>query len=231
MWYADDDQSIGRDGDALVVAIKKIERLGNEIEFVALADANDSGDAQVGGRVVRPGEGVAAVTGQAVVEIVRVLVGIAGDSRVERPSAAIVDHGRNLPVVENVPEKFVPAMKRVRLGGKGRDQSLALICDAGSALGVGNVRILHRGGLPGHESVLAIVDGVSIGVGQSQIRSARDAAIDRERRSVVIARSRALEFVDRAQLRDRPSQRIDARRKRASRAIRVNCQVAKESTV
>src|ERR1019366_747110 len=148
----------GGDGDALIVAVEEIEGFGDEVEFVALTEAHGFGEAEVGGGVVGAGEGVAAVAGEAVVEVVAVLIGIAGDSGAEGASAAVVDHAGNLPVVKDVAEKFLATMKRVRLDGEGGDQALALVRDAGSALGAGHVGILHGGRLPGDEGVLAIVD-------------------------------------------------------------------------
>ena len=166
-----------------------------------------SGEAKVGGGVVGPGEGVAAVAGEPVVEVVAVLIGIAGDGGVEGASAAVIHDGGDFPVVEGVAEKFVAAMKRAGLGREGGDQAITLVGDAGSALGAGGVGILHGGGLSGDERVLAVVDGVGVGEGDAQVGSARDAAIDGERGSVVIAGRRALEFVDGAELRDGAAER------------------------
>jgi hypothetical protein len=67
------------------------------------------------------------------------------------------------------------------VSGKGGDQALALVGDAGSALGAGDIGILHGCGLSGDEGVLAVIDRVSIGVGEAQIASTGDAAIDREK--------------------------------------------------
>ena len=106
-------------------------------------------------------------------------------------------------------------MEGTGLGGEGRDQALALVGDAGSALGAGIIGILHGGGLAGDQGVLAIVDGVSIGVGEAKIGSAGDAAIDGESGSVVVAGGGALEFIDGAELGDRASERIDAGRQGA----------------
>src|SRR5450755_4306914 len=106
-------------------------------------------------------------------------------------------------------------MEEMRFGGEGDDQALALVGDAGSALGAGDVGILDGGGLSGDEGVLAVVDGVRVGIGEAQVGSAGDAAIDGERGSVVVARGGALEFVDGAELRDRAAQRVDAGRRGA----------------
>ena len=209
------DQAVGGDGDALVVAIQEIEGFGDEVEFVALAEAHEFGEAEVGGGVVGAGEGVAGVAGETVVEVVAVLVGVAGDGGVEGASAAVVDDAGNFPVVEDVAKKWLAAMKRVGLGGDGGDQALALIGDARSALGTGVVGILDGRGLVGDQGVLAIVDGMGIGVREAEISSAGDAAIDGERGSVVVAGGGALEFVDGAELRDGAAERVDARREGA----------------
>ena len=107
----------------------------------------------------------------------------------------------------------------MRLGGEGGDQAVALVGDAGSALGAGDVGILHGGGLSGDQGVLTIVNGVGVGEGDAQVGAAGHAAIDRERGSVVITGRRALEFVDGSELRDGPSERIDARRKWAGQRL------------
>src|SRR2546421_259095 len=84
------------------------------------------------------------------------MVGVAGDGGVDETSAAEVDDSGELPVVEKSAEKFVSAMKGTRFGGEGGDQAMALIGYTGAALGGGHVRILHGGGLAGHESVLTV---------------------------------------------------------------------------
>jgi uncharacterized membrane protein len=73
-----------------------------------------------------------------------------------------------------VAEKFLATMKRVRLGGDGGDQALALVGDAGATLGAWVIGIFDRGGLAGDESVLAIVDGARVGRrGARKIRERR----------------------------------------------------------
>ncbi len=95
------------------------------------------------------------------------------------------------------------------------DEAVALVGHAGATLGVRVVGILHRGGRAGDQSILAIVDGVGISVGEAQIRAVGQAAVDGEGCAVVNAGRGALKFVNGAQLRDRSAERIDARRKRA----------------
>ncbi len=56
--------------DPLVVAVEQVERFGDKVEFVALAEAQGSGEAKVGRRIVGAGECVAAVAGEPVVEVV-----------------------------------------------------------------------------------------------------------------------------------------------------------------
>ena len=68
--------------------------------------------------------------------------------------------------------------------------------------------------MTGDQGILAIVDGLSVGVGEAQVGSAGNAASDGEGGSLVIARSGALKLVDGAELRDGPAKRIDARRPR-----------------
>ena len=50
------------DDDPLVVTIEGVEGLGDCVQFETRAEKKSAGNAQIGGGVVRPGEGVAAVT-------------------------------------------------------------------------------------------------------------------------------------------------------------------------
>jgi hypothetical protein len=104
------------------------------------------------------------------------------------------------------------AVKGPRLGGECHNHAMPLVGDAGSALGRRIVGILHGRRLAGDKVVFSVVDRAGIGIGEPQISPASGAAIERERRTVVVAGGGALEFVDGAQLGDGPSQRIDARR-------------------
>ena len=90
------DHAVGGDGDPLVVAVEEIERLGNKVEFVAFAEPQAAGDAEVSRSLVWAGEGVTARAGETLVEVVRVLIGIAGDGGVEGASTAgKLPRGRN----------------------------------------------------------------------------------------------------------------------------------------
>jgi len=120
-----------------------------------------------------------------------------------------------------VPKKFLAAVKGTRLGGKSGDEALALVGDAGTALGVGLVGILDGGGCAGDESVLTIVDGVSVGVREAQISSTSHAAVDGESGAIVEAGGGTLELVDGAELRDGAAERIDARWKGAGERTSV----------
>ena len=214
------DHAVRRNGDALVVTVEEIERFDDQIELIALVEPQCPGEAGVGSGVVGSGKSIAAVAGETIVEAIRVLVRIAGDGCVEGPSATVVDYARNFPVIEDVAEQFVAAMKRVRCSGECCDETLALVSYAGSALGAGHVRILDGGRLPGDESILAVIDGMSVGVRESKVRAASYSPVQGERSSVVIAGGGALEFVDGAELRDGTSERIDAGREGAGQGAR-----------
>jgi hypothetical protein len=69
-----------------------------------------------------------------------------------------------------VVEKFVGAMEEARLGRKPGDQAMALVGHAGTALGGGEIGILHCGRLTGNQGVLSVVDGMGIGVGKAQVK-------------------------------------------------------------
>jgi len=161
--------------------------------------------AEVGRGVVGSGEGVAAIAGKAVVAVVAVLVGVAGDGRVDGASTAGGDDAGNFPVVEDLAEEYVLAVEGTRFDGKSGHEALALVGDAGSALTIGVVGILHRGGRAGDEGVLTVVDGAGVGVGETEICAARHPAVHGEGCAVVDAASGALEFIDSAELGDGPS--------------------------
>jgi hypothetical protein len=74
------------------VAVEKVEGLGDEIQFLALREVDFANEAEVGSGMVGSGEIVAAIAGKTVVEAVAILVGIAGNCGVDRPSAADVQH-------------------------------------------------------------------------------------------------------------------------------------------
>src|SRR5262249_12857853 len=146
------------------------------------------------------GESIAAIARKAIVQGVVVLIGIARNRGVNGPSGAVIHDGREFPIVKEASQNFVAAMEQSRLGRERGNQSMALVGDAWSPLGAWDVRVLHGGGLPRDESVLAIVDRVRVSVGKAHVNAARHAAIQRKRSSRVVAGSGALEFVDGAEL-------------------------------
>src|ERR1700734_251545 len=56
-------EAVGGYGDALVVAVEEVERVGREFEPVAVAHVDFADQAQVGGGVIGSSESVAAVAG------------------------------------------------------------------------------------------------------------------------------------------------------------------------
>src|SRR2546430_6821504 len=109
-------------------------------------------------------------------------------------------------------------MKRTRLSRKARDQPMALIGDARSALSSRIKGILNCRRLTGDERILAIIYRPGISVGHTYINTACYPPINRKRCTVVDTRCRALKFVDPAKFRDRASERIDEGRERAAEA-------------
>lgn len=149
------------------------------------------------------------------------MVGIAADCGVDGASPTGCDDAGNFPIVENVAEEFVSPVKGTRLGGESGDEAVALVGDAGAALGIGLVGILKGGGFAGDEGVLTIVDGMGVGVGEAEIGSAGHAAVDRNSCAVVEAGGGALEFIDFAELGDGAAEWIDAGREWARQRLRV----------
>src|SRR5260370_36562960 len=158
-----DRESVRSDGYALIVAIEKVEGVGGEVEAIAVSEVDFAGNTQIGRGVVGSGESVAAVAREAVVKVIAVLVGIAGDGGVDGSSTADVRDAGNLPVVEKLTEKFVSPVEGSRFGGECRYQTVALVGDAGAPFADGVEGILHGGWRAGDERVLAIVNGVSVG--------------------------------------------------------------------
>src|ERR1700692_336026 len=93
---------------------------------------------------------------------------------------------------------------------------MTLVSYAEAFFGGGVIGILHQGGLPSDQSVLPVVDGFGKSVGEAEVESAGHLAMNGKRHSVINARCRALKYVDSAQLWNRASERINARRIRAS---------------
>jgi len=215
-----DRQPAGGDLDSLVIAVEQVEGVGGELQSVARGQMYFAHEAKVGGGIVRAGESVAAVAGESVVVVVAILVRIAADGGVDGASAAGRNDAGNLPFVENVAKEFMFAVEGTRFHRERGDEAVALVGDAGSALAIGVVGILYCGGRASDECVLAVVDGMSISVGESKIGAVGHTAVDGQGGSVVNAGSGALKFIDRAELRDRSDERIDAGRERAGQRLR-----------
>jgi hypothetical protein len=160
------------------LSVEEVEGVGGELEAVALGNVDFADEAEVGGGVVGAGESVAAVAGETVVVVVAVLVGVAVNGGVDGASTAGGYDAGNFPVVEHVAEEWVFAVEGTRLEGEGGDEAVALVGDARSALAVGVVGILDGGGFAGDQGVLAVVNGVGVGVGETEISAARHAAVD-----------------------------------------------------
>src|SRR5215470_13805493 len=97
---------------------------------------------------------------------------------------------------------------------------MTLIGSARAALGRGGVTVLHGGGAASDECILTIVVGTREGVGHAEVEAVRHAAVQRDSKPVIDAGGCAVEFVDRAELRDRPSERVNAGWKGASHGPR-----------
>jgi hypothetical protein len=57
-------EAVGGDCDALIGAVEEVKGIGGELEAIAAGDVDFANEAEVGGRVVRSGESVAAVAGR-----------------------------------------------------------------------------------------------------------------------------------------------------------------------
>ena len=167
---------------------------------------------------------------EAVVAVVAILVGIAGHGGADRPAAAIGENAGSFPVVEKSSQPLMIAMKRFGRQHEREHKALPLIGNAGALLRIRRVGILHRRGTSRDQRVLSVIDGVRESVGQHEVDSAGHAAANGESGAVIDARGRALENIDRSQLRDGPRQRIDAGRKWTGQRSASAGPVEKEST-
>src|SRR5258708_22915010 len=70
------DPAVRGNDQTLVVAVQKVEGLGDQVEFAALGEAEFASEAKVGGGIVGTGEGVAPLPRHAVLPPVPLLHGI-----------------------------------------------------------------------------------------------------------------------------------------------------------
>ena len=83
----------------------------------------------------------ATVAGEAVVEVVAVLVGIAGDSSVEGASAAVVDDGGNSPVAFTGPDYATTDLRLTKILRFGERYRLNLAAESFNLLNRDNQRV------------------------------------------------------------------------------------------
>jgi hypothetical protein len=201
------DEAILRDLDALVVSVQKVEGLGHQFQFDPVADINSASESQISGGIVGSKERIAGNSGEPVVVVIAILVGIAGHGGTDRPPAAIGKYACRFPIVKESSQPLMIAIKR--FGGKNEreNEALPLISDARTFLRIGRVRVLHRRWTSRHERILAVVDGVRESVGKHEVNPAGHAAANGESGAMIDTRGRALENVDRSKLRNGTRQR------------------------
>jgi hypothetical protein len=208
-------ETVVGDDDALVVAIQSIESFSNQLQFVMRSHIETACKSKISSGIVGAKKCVATVTGNAVIGIVAIPIGISSDASIDGTTATDGEDSGKLPVVEELGEDRVVAAKGLRLVDRGKYEALTLIGDAGSAFGSGGVGVLHGGWTAGNECILAIVDGVGEGVSHTEVEASAHAAVQREGHAVIGARGFAVEIVDRTELWERACDRIDAWRIRA----------------
>src|SRR5580698_8963596 len=149
-------EAVFGDGHQLIVAVQQIEGFDHQIDLQTFSGIQAAAEPGIGAGVVGSEEGIASGLGQTVVVVVIVLVRIAGDGDVYGAATAVGEDSGEFPVVEDVAEELLTAMKQLGLGDPGKDQALALVGNTVSTLGVGSVGILHHGGPTGDQGVLAV---------------------------------------------------------------------------
>jgi hypothetical protein len=70
-------------------------------------------------------------------------------------------------------------VEKAWFGGTRENKTMALVGDAGTALGTWVIGVLDGCWLAGYKSVLPIVDGAGIGVREPKISTVRDATVHR----------------------------------------------------
>src|SRR5579884_19523 len=196
---------------ALIVTVKKVESFGNEFQPPTLTEVEAARNAEVQCGVVRADKRIAQRSRKTVVAGVVIAIGIAKDARVHRPAAAVGHDVCETPIIEEQAKNFVAAMERARLGNPRQHETVALVRHTGPPL-VGGIGVLNRGRPPSHKRVLSIIHGTRPCVGCAEIKSVCHAPPDRCGESVIVAAGRTFENIDRANLRDRALEGIDARR-------------------
>src|ERR1022692_1583646 len=106
-------------------------------------------DLQIHTRVIGTSKGIAPVTRQTVVAEIAILIRIARYRRVRWTPAAIGHKPRKLPPIEDCCERFLSVGKGVGRFNGGYRQPVTLVGDAGAALALGGVGILHGHRLSG----------------------------------------------------------------------------------
>jgi len=202
--------------DTLVGTVQQVERLSHQIELHSIVNIQTTSQAHVRGGVIRAQECVASGSGKSIIGTVVVLIGIAENACVNRAAAADGHDSGHLPILEDPTKESVIATEGARICNPRESKTMALIGDAAAAFGAGGIGILYSHWASGDERILSIVDGVTEGVGQPEIQTAGHATAQRNCEAVVHAGGGAFEYVNCADLWNRPHQRIDARRKGAS---------------
>ena len=77
------EEAIVADLDPFVVAIGHVERLGEKIQLRSPADFQVAGHPKIGAEVIRAGECIPAIGGQAVIVDVAVAIRVTGDGGIE----------------------------------------------------------------------------------------------------------------------------------------------------
>lgn len=141
------------------------------------------------------------------------MIGVADDGGVDRASAAVGDDGGVFPVFGELAEHSLAVVESAGFVDVGENEALALVGDAGAALGTGRIRILNRRRAAGDECILAIVDGVGISVAKAEVKAVGHLATDGNGSAAIDAGGFALIDVDGAELRNGAGEGINARGK------------------
>ena len=118
-------EAVVGDHDTLVVAIQCIESFGNQLEFVMWSHIETACKSKISCGVIGSEECVAAVSGNAVIGIVVILIGISGDAGIDGAATADGENSGKFPVVEELGQECVIASEGLRLVNRREHEAMA----------------------------------------------------------------------------------------------------------
>ena len=105
-------------------------------------------------------------------------------------------------MVEQIAQQRLAGGDWVGLCDHGKNETVALVGDAGGLFGSSCVAVLHVAGLAGDESVGAVVDGVGPGVAEAEVKAVVETTLQGDSQAVVLTGGFCFKLIDCVQLRN-----------------------------